>query len=104
MPFVCGWKYFPNNKGLVSGIISGAYGMGNVIFSYPSTAIVNPHGLEATIEINADTVYFTEDGRRHMPPDHPYFNKLKRKVLERFCKLTEFCLKEKYDGFGLEID
>ena len=49
------------------------------------------------------SVYFTEDGPRHMPPDHPYFNKLKRKVLRRFCRLTEFCLKEKYDGLGLKI-
>ena len=49
------------------------------------------------------SVFFTEDGPRQMPPDHLYFNKLKKKVLERFCKLTEFCLKEKYDGFGLKI-
>lgn len=49
------------------------------------------------------SVFFTEDGPRQIPPDHPYFNKLKKKVLERFCKLTEFCLKEKYDGFGLKI-
>lgn len=49
------------------------------------------------------SVYFTEDGPRHMAPDHPYFNKLKRKVLERFCRLTEFCLRKKYDGFGLKI-
>jgi hypothetical protein len=49
------------------------------------------------------SVYFSEDGPRHMPPDHPYFNKLKKKVLKRFCRVTEFCLKEKYDGFGLEI-
>ena len=42
VPFVCGWKYFPENKGLVSGIISGAYGMGNFIYSYLSTSIVNP--------------------------------------------------------------
>ena len=33
IPFVCGWKYFPENKGFVSGIIAGAYGMGNMIFS-----------------------------------------------------------------------
>ena len=47
--------------------------------------------------------YFTEDGSHHMPPDHPYFDKLRRKVLERFCKVTHFCLKEKYDGLGLKI-
>ena len=42
VPFVCGWKYFPDNKGMVSGIISGAYGMSNVVFSPLSTALVNP--------------------------------------------------------------
>ena len=51
IPFVCGWKYFPENKGLVSGIISGAYGMGNLIFSYMSTSIINPNDVAATIFI-----------------------------------------------------
>tara|TARA_R110001599_G_scaffold189710_4_gene384517 strand:- start:1553 stop:2083 length:531 start_codon:yes stop_codon:yes gene_type:complete len=49
------------------------------------------------------TQYFTEDGRRHMPPDHLFFKKLKRKVLQHFCKGTEFCLRKEYDGLGLKI-
>ena len=67
VPFVCGWKYFPDNKGLVSGIISGAYGMGNIIFSYLSTSIVNPKDAEATIQINADLKYFDEDVASRVP-------------------------------------
>ena len=47
--------------------------------------------------------YFTEEGRGHLPPNHAFFKKMKKKVLEHFCRRTEFCLKEKYDGLGLKI-
>lgn len=67
VPFVCGWKYFPNNKGLVSGIISGAYGMSNVVYSFLSTKLVNPENKKATIIINADLKYFEEDVASRVP-------------------------------------
>ena len=41
-PIMCGWEWFPNNKGLVSGLIVGGYGFGAFIFGFISTAIANP--------------------------------------------------------------
>ena len=32
-PLICGWEHFPNNKGLITGITIGSYGMGSFIFS-----------------------------------------------------------------------
>ena len=42
VPIVCAWEWFPDNKGLVSGIIVGGYGFGAFIFGFITTAIVNP--------------------------------------------------------------
>ena len=44
-PILCGWEWFPDNKGLVSGIILAGYGFGAFFFGYISTALVNPHDL-----------------------------------------------------------
>jgi hypothetical protein len=43
-------EYFPDNKGLISGIIMGSYGGGSFIFNIIATKIVNPNGLNATIK------------------------------------------------------
>jgi len=32
VPLVCAWEYFPERKGLVTGIIVGAYGFGAFIY------------------------------------------------------------------------
>jgi len=32
LPMVCGWEYFPDNKGLITGIIIGSYGAGSFFF------------------------------------------------------------------------
>ena len=39
---LCGWEWFPNNKGLVSGIILAGYGFGAFFYGYISTALANP--------------------------------------------------------------
>ena len=44
-PIICGWEWFPENKGLVSGLIVGGYGFGAFIFGFISTALVNPKNL-----------------------------------------------------------
>lgn len=36
-PLVCCWEYFPARKGLMTGIVMGAYGFGSFIFSLLST-------------------------------------------------------------------
>jgi MFS transporter, OFA family, oxalate/formate antiporter len=50
VPLICGWEYFPERKGLVTGLILGAYGFGSFGFSLLSTALVNPTHEKATIE------------------------------------------------------
>ena len=42
IPLVCSMEYFPDNKGLISGIIMSSYGLGSFIFNVVSTKIVNP--------------------------------------------------------------
>ena len=45
VPVVCGWEYFPNHKGLVSGVVIGAFGFGSFIFNLVSTALINPNNI-----------------------------------------------------------
>jgi len=52
VPLVCCMEYFPNNKGLISGIIMGSYGLGSFIFNLVATKIVNPDGGTAYIKTN----------------------------------------------------
>ena len=55
-PTICGWEWFPENKGLVSGLIIGGYGFGAFIFGFISTAIINPNNEKADTE----TGYYPE--------------------------------------------
>ena len=41
-PIMCGWEWFPEHKGLVSGLIVAGYGFGAFFFGFLSTAIANP--------------------------------------------------------------
>ena len=49
VPLVCAYRYFPNKKGLVTGIIVGSYGLGSSIFNIVATKIVNPNNEQADI-------------------------------------------------------
>jgi len=57
VPLVCAWEYFPEKKGLMTGIIIGAYGFGSFFFSLISTKLVNPTGANPTIEDGNITFY-----------------------------------------------
>ena len=46
IPLVCAYKYFPNKKGLITGIIVGSYGLGSSIFNIVATKIVNPENAK----------------------------------------------------------
>ena len=48
-PIMCGWEWFPNNKGLVSGLVVGGYGFGAFIFGFVSTGIANPNNLPTSV-------------------------------------------------------
>ena len=43
LPLICGWEWFPDNKGIVTGITLGGYGFGSFIFTQISTKLVNPN-------------------------------------------------------------
>ena len=51
---VCGWRYFPNNRGRVSGIIIAGYGFGSFIFNFICQAFVNPNNLKPSVSYNED--------------------------------------------------
>ena len=47
VPMHHGWLWFPNNPGLISGIIIGGFGLGALVFAPIATSIVNPNGESA---------------------------------------------------------
>jgi MFS transporter, OFA family, oxalate/formate antiporter len=57
VPLTCAWHYFPNRKGLVAGIILGGYGFGAFIFSFISTAIINPNNLRPDVVIDGTRIF-----------------------------------------------
>ena len=50
VPLICGWEWFPEKKGLVTGCTLGGYGFGSFIFSLVSTHLVNPDNLQADVK------------------------------------------------------
>ena len=52
LPLQLIWEYYPQNKGLYSGILLGAYGFGPFIFAQLTTRLVNPHDLGFSIVID----------------------------------------------------
>ena len=45
VPVTHGWRWFPQNPGLVSGIIIGGFGVGQFTFSQVCAMIVNPDSV-----------------------------------------------------------
>ena len=45
IPLKVGWDYFPDNKGMVTGIIVFGFGLGTFIFGFLSTMLINPNNL-----------------------------------------------------------
>ena len=52
---MCGWEWFPNNKGVVSGFIIGGFGFGSFIFGFITTHIVNPNNVRPRFLAKGDT-------------------------------------------------
>lgn len=61
-PIIWGWEYFPNKRGLVSGLIVLGFGFGSFIFGFISLAVANPDNVSANFKV---------DGGRIFPPDSP---------------------------------
>ncbi|XP_037077941.1 oxalate:formate antiporter-like [Pollicipes pollicipes] len=45
VPILVGYKWFPKNKGLVSGVVVGGYGLGGIIFTTMQTSFINPDNV-----------------------------------------------------------
>ena len=45
IPITCAWSYFPNKRGLVSGIIVAGFGIGPFLFGFVAKAVINPEGV-----------------------------------------------------------
>jgi hypothetical protein len=67
IPVTCAWQYFPNKKGLVTGIIVGGFGFGSFIFSFISTAIVNPHNLKPDAHVGEIKIFTDPDVLNRVP-------------------------------------
>lgn len=69
VPLICGWEWFPEKKGLVTGCILGGYGFGSFIFSQVSTKLVNPDGLNPTINDpeNPNITFYDTDVSDRVP-------------------------------------
>ena len=46
------WEYFPQKKGLYSGILMGAYGLGGFIFALLTTYFTNPNDDKMDIVVD----------------------------------------------------
>jgi len=57
-PLVAGWQWLPERKGLVTGIILGAFGLGSFIFSLISIAVVNPQNANPTVLAPNGSMFF----------------------------------------------
>ena len=69
VPLICGWEWFPENKGLVTGCILGGYGFGSFIFSQISTKLVNPDNAspEANPDSDSDVDFYGPDVADRVP-------------------------------------
>ncbi|CAI2367819.1 unnamed protein product [Moneuplotes crassus] len=60
VPVVCGWEYFPQWKGAVSGVIVAGFGFGSFIFGFVSIAIANPDGEQADLKVEGGNIFSPE--------------------------------------------
>jgi MFS transporter, OFA family, oxalate/formate antiporter len=67
VPLVCGWEYFPKYKGLITGIIVGAYGFASFGFGLISTDLVNPDNANPVCEEGADICFFDPEVADRVP-------------------------------------
>jgi MFS transporter, OFA family, oxalate/formate antiporter len=50
IPLICGWEYFPERKGLITGVVLSAFGFGSFVFGIISSMLCNPDSLDPKIE------------------------------------------------------
>lgn len=65
-PLICAWEWFPDKKGLISGLIIGAFGFGALIFGFVTTWIVNPENQGVVMQTNGEK-YIPETQATRVP-------------------------------------
>ena len=58
VPLICGWEWFPESRGIVSGMTLCGYGFGSFIFSQVSTHLVNPNNEKADPNLTDGDINF----------------------------------------------
>jgi MFS transporter, OFA family, oxalate/formate antiporter len=67
---VCGWKYFPNSRGVISGLTIAGYGFGSFIFNFVCQSIANPSNKHPDVPVKENGVtvkYFGPDVYDEVP-------------------------------------
>jgi MFS family permease len=50
VPLVCGYRWEPKRKGLVSGVVLSGFGLSALVFNQVQSALVNPKNLKPDVE------------------------------------------------------
>ena len=65
---ICAWEWWPEKKGLVTGLILGGMGVGGFTFSLLSTKLVNPNNDNPTIYVpESDITFFDSSVADRVP-------------------------------------
>lgn len=56
-PIITAWEYFPNHKGVISGVIITGYGLSAFVFGFIWLEIVNPDNLSPTVSIPGGMIF-----------------------------------------------
>ena len=67
LPLICSWEWFPDNKGIVTGITLAGYGFGSFIFTHISTKLVNPNNDYPIKNPNSDIDFFGPEVADRVP-------------------------------------
>jgi hypothetical protein len=68
VPMICGWTYFPERKGLISGVTLAAFGLASSIYTPIMNHIVNPDRKKPTIDSGQKGFkYYPDDVARRVP-------------------------------------
>ena len=68
VPLICAWEYFPEKKGLITGIIVGAFGFGAFFFGFISLALVNPNNASPDLEVTGGKIFKPETPEANNAP------------------------------------
>lgn len=66
VPLICGWEYFQDRKGLVTGIVQCAFGFGAFGFGIWAVDIINPNKISPSINYDEWALY-PEDIVKNVP-------------------------------------